>query len=385
MAFINLATLNKQVLPNKTSNEKLYQVALTLLPNVGSVLAKNVIAYCGSVEAVFKTSKGKLEKIPGIGKERADAIASADVLKEAEEELKFAEKYNITPLFFTDENYPQRLKTCADSPVLLYYKGNADLNAEKIVGIVGTRRASEYGKEITKKLVADLAAQNVLVVSGLAYGIDVAAHNAALENNLKTVGVLAHGLNTIYPQQHKSVAKKMVEQGGLLTEYISTNEMHPSNFPSRNRIVAGMCDAIVVIESAIEGGAVITANLAHSYNRDVFAFPGKSTDKFSAGCNFLIKTFKAKMIEGADDLLLEMNWKTTAAEQKSKKQQRQLVLVLSNEEQRIFNLLNEKTELAIDSIVDETQMNSSVLAATLLEMEMNNIIVSLPGKRYKLI
>lgn len=370
---------------NKISNEKLYQVALTLLPNVGSVLAKNLVAYCGSPEAVFKTSKGKLEKIPGIGKERAGDIADANVLKEAEEELKFTEKYNIAPLFFTDENYPQRLKTCADSPVLLYYKGNADLNAEKVIGIVGTRRASEYGKEITKKLVADLAIQNVLVVSGLAYGIDVAAHNASLENNLKTVGVLAHGLNTIYPQQHKTVAKKMVEQGGLLTEYISTNEMHPSNFPNRNRIVAGMCDATVVIESAIEGGAVITANIANSYNRDVFAFPGRSTDRFSAGCNFLIKTFKAKMIEGADDLLLEMNWKTTVAEQKSKKQQRQLALVLSDEEQKIYNLLNEKTELAIDSIVDETQMNSSVLAATLLEMEMNSIIVSLPGKRYKLI
>lgn len=372
-------------MPNSQSNEKLYQIALTLLPNIGSVLAKNLVAYCGNAENVFKATKTKLEKIPGIGKERAEAIASADVMNEAEEELKFIEKYNIEPIFFTDKNYPHRLKECSDSPVMLYYKGNADLNAEKIVGVVGTRRITDYGKEITKKLVADLAAQDVLVISGLAYGVDIAAHNAALENNLKTVGVLAHGLNTIYPKQHKSAAKKMVEQGGLLTEYHSTVEMHPSNFPSRNRIVAGMCDAIVVIESAIEGGAVITANIANSYNRDVFAFPGKASDKYSAGCNFLIKTFKAKMIEGADDLLREMNWAKAEQNTKGKKQPRQLALTLTDEEQKVYNLLNEKTELAIDELADEMQMNVSSLAATLLEMEMNSIIVSLPGKRFKLV
>ncbi len=370
---------------NSTSNEKLYQIAVTLLPNVGSVLAKNLIAYCGSAENIFKTSKGKLEKIPGIGKERAEAIASADVMKEAEEELKFTEKYGIVPIFFTDKNYPYRLKECSDSPVLFYFKGNANLNAERIVSVVGTRRITDYGKEMTKKLIADLASQNVLVVSGLAYGVDITAHNAALENNLLTVGVLGHGLNTIYPKQNKGTATKMLTQGGLLSEYKSSDEMHPSNFPTRNRIVAGMCDAVVVVESAIEGGAVITANVAFSYNRDVFAFPGKANDRFSAGCNFLIKTFKAKMIEGADDLLREMNWVNKTENTKSKKQQRQLALTLTDEEQKIYNLLNEKTELAIDELADATQMNVSSLAATLLEMEMNNILVSLPGKRFKLI
>ncbi len=374
---------------NNSSNERLYQIALTLLPHAGSVLAKNLMAYCGSAENIFKTTRGKLEKIPMIGKERAeaiaDAIANGDILKQAEKELAFVEKYNIAQLFYTDAEYPQRLKECSDSPVLLYYKGRADLNAAKIVGVVGTRRVTEYGKEATKKLVEELAAQNVLVVSGLAYGIDIAAHNAALENNLPTVGVMAHGLNTIYPKQHTATAKKMVEQGGLLTEYTSLHEMHPSNFPSRNRIVSGMCDAIVVMESAIKGGALITANIANSYNREVYAYPGKATDKFSAGCNFLIKTYKAKMIESADDLIKEMNWVSGEQQGKGKKAQRQLSLNLSEEEQVVYTLLNEKHELAIDELADSTAMNVSSLAATLLEMEMNNLIVSLPGKRYKLV
>ncbi|MFN8322911.1 MAG: DNA-processing protein DprA [Chitinophagales bacterium] len=372
-------------MPNLTSNEKLYQIALTLLTNVGSVLAKNVIAYCGSVEGVFKTSKSKLEKIPGIGKERAEAIAKADVMKEAEAELEFIAKYNIQPLFFTDAGYPQRLKNIPDSPVMLYYKGNADLNNDKIISVVGTRRATEYGKEVTKKLIADLSGQNILVVSGLAYGIDIAAHHAALDNNLKTVAVLGHGLNTIYPSQHKAAAKKIAEQGGLLTEYRSVHEMHPSNFPSRNKIVAALCDATIVVESDKEGGAVITANLANSYNRDVFAYPGKATDRLSSGCNALIKSLQAKMIENASDLLREMNWQTELLQAATKQKQRTLAIGLNEEEQAIYNLLNEKGELVIDVINEETQMNVSLLAATLLEMEMNNLIVSLPGKRYKLI
>lgn len=376
---------NKQDLLNTKVNEKLYEVALTMLPNVGSVVAKNLVAYCGSAEAVFSTPKAKLEKIPLIGKERAEQIASADVLKEAEEELRFIEKYNIEPIFFTDKNYPYRLKECVDAPVLLYYKGTADLNAGKIIGVVGTRRISEYGKEMTKKLIADLSGQNILVVSGLAYGVDTAAHHAAVDNGLQTVGVLAHGLNTIYPQQNKNLAKQMIMQGGLLSEYRSTEDMHPSKFPSRNRIVAGICDAVVVVESAIEGGALITANIANSYNRDVFAFPGRANDKYSAGCNFLIKTYKAKMIDSAEDVLKEMNWVNNESGGGGKVKQRQLALNLSETELAIYNLLNDKIEMAIDEIADVTQMNSGTLAATLLEMEMNSLLVSLPGKRYKLV
>jgi len=372
-------------LSKANSSQLLYQIGITMLPGIGSVLAKNLLAYCGSPEAVFKTSKAKLLKIPAIGAERAEAIANSNILTEAEKELQFIDEFKITALFFTDDNYPARLKQLADSPLLLFYKGNADLNAQKIVGVVGTRKATEYGKEATRKLVADLASHDVLVVSGLAYGIDIAAHNAALEHNLKTVGVLGHGLNTIYPSQHTAAAKKMVKQGGLLTEYKSIDPMTQHNFPDRNRIVAGMSDAIVVVESAIKGGAVLTANIANSYNKDVFAFPGRTIDKASAGCNFLIKTFKAGLIENATDLLDAMHWNTNNPTPKTANQQRQLTFALSEDEQKIYTLLSEKPELEIDKLVDLTAMNTSSLAATLLEMEMNGIIVSLPGKRYKLI
>jgi DNA processing protein len=375
----------KEVLPNSRSNEQLYQIALTMLPKIGSAMAKNLLSYCGSPEAVFKASKDTLDRVPYIGYERVNAISNADVMEEAEKELKFIEEYKIKTLFFTDPEYPQRLKSCSDSPILLYYKGETDLNTERIVGIVGTRKATAYGKDLTKKIVADLSKANILIVSGLAYGIDVTSHQAALENNLKTIGVLGHGLNTIYPSGHKNIAKKMVEQGGLLTEYKSTDIMQATNFPNRNRIVAGVCDAIVVVESAIGGGAMLTADIANSYNRDVFAFPGKTTDKVSAGCNLLIKTLRAKMIEGAQDLLVEMNWDAPVGQEKLKKPKSQLALNLSEEEQKIYNVLNEKKELAIDDLSEDIGIHSSILAATLLEMEMNNIIMSLPGKRYKLI
>ena len=367
-----------------TVNEEslLYNIALTMIPNIGSGLAQNLIAYCGSAEAVFKAPKAKLLKVPLIGEERANDILNADVIEQAKAELKFIQDYNIKPLLYSDPDYPRRLRECTDMPFMLYYKGSADLNADKIVGIVGTRKITEYGKEITKKFVEELAAQDILVVSGLAYGIDIAAHNAALENNLKTVGVMAHGLNQIYPAQHKPTAKKMVEQGGLLTEYHSQVEMHPSFFPQRNRIVAGMCDAIVVIESAVKGGALITANIANSYNRDVFAIPGRVGDKYSAGCNFLIKTYKATMIETAANLIEAMNWEGANM---PKKKKAQLSLTLSAEEQKIYQLLTETNELEIDRIVSLSEISGGEIAATLLEMEMSGVIVSLPGKRYKLV
>lgn len=370
---------------NSASQKLLYQVAVTLLPNIGSILAKNLIAYCGGVEEVFKTSRAKLLKIPAIGEERADSIVNADVLKEAEKELKFIEEYNIEAFFYTDENYPERLKALPDSPILLYYRGETSLNAPRTVGIVGTRKATEYGKEITRKIVADLAGTDIVIVSGLAYGIDVAAHTAALENNLKTIGVLAHGLNTIYPAQHKSIAKKMVAQGGLLTEYKSIDEMIHHNFPERNRIVAALSDALIVVESAQKGGAVITANIANSYNKDVFAVPGRVNDKVSSGCNFLIKTHKATMIESGAELLEAMHWNNNSPKGRAPQQQRKLILNLPPDHQSVYNILNEKGELEIDKLVIDSALNSSMLAATLLEMEMDGIIVSLPGKRYKLI
>lgn len=371
-------------MPNKNQHELLYRVALTLIPNIGPALAKNLLAYCGSAETVFKAPKAKLLKVPGIGEDRAQFITQSDVLHEAENELKFIEKYAIAPLFFTDEKYPSRLKECADSPLLLYYKGKADLNAEKTLGIVGTRRATDYGRDMVKKITSALAAQDILIVSGLAYGIDIAAHQAALEHQLKTVAVLGHGLNTIYPQQHKATAQKMIEQGGLLSEFRSTEKMSPHNFPNRNRIVAGLCDALIVIESAEDGGAVLTANIANTYNRDVFAVPGKTTDKWSKGCNRLIKTNRAQLIESGEDVLTALNWNIELGVVKKSKQQRELLLNLSEEERKIYNALNEGNDMEIDALAEKTAMSGGMLAALLLEMEMKDWIVTLPGKRYKL-
>lgn len=362
--------------------ELLYLIALSGISGIGPVLAKNLIAYCGSAQQVFNTPKSKLEKIPLIGQERAAFIHNAEALKKAEEEYSFIEKHNITPLVYSMEDYPARLKNCADAPLLLYYKGNTNLNAAKTLAIVGTRKCTDYGKEVTRKIVSDLAGTDILVLSGLAYGIDIVAHQSALENGLPTVGVLGHGLNTIYPAQHKSTAKKMLEQGGLLTEYKSSDKMSSYNFPERNRIVAGMSDAVVVIESTVDGGAIITANIAASYHRDVFAIPGRVNNKVSAGCNYLIKTNQAALIETADDLLEAMCWKNNTPSNKKESKQSQLVFDLNKDEQAVYNVLKDG-ETDIDTLSIKTGMSTGELAAVLLEMEMNALLVSMPGKRYK--
>lgn len=375
------------------NNDLPYQIALTLIPNIGTATLQNLVTYCGSAEQVFSTSKAKLLKVPNVGEERARSIIESKniVLDIAEEELKFISDYNIQALFYTSPNYPKRLKECTDMPAILYYKGTADLNATKVLGIVGTRNITEYGKEIVKKIMEDLHGSNILIVSGLAYGVDVNAHKYSLETGLKTLGVLGHGLNQIYPKTHRSIAKRMLEQGGLLTEYTSIDKFHHSNFPERNRIIAGMCDAVAVVESATKGGAVITAHIANSYNRDVFAVPGKIDVKYSAGCNFLIKTFKAQLIENGKDILDAMLWDTENAStcpaiksMKKKTEQKKLAIPLSESEQKIYNLLHENHELEIDKLASLCSLNTSILANTLLEMEMNELLISLPGKRYKL-
>ncbi|NTW34420.1 MAG: DNA-protecting protein DprA, partial [Bacteroidetes bacterium] len=235
----------------------LYKIGITLIPGVGDVNAKKIIAYCGGADAVFKEKKKALLKIPGVGITLSESIVKNDVLSRAEKEIKFIEKYKITPLFFLDKQYPERLKHCADSPVMLYYKGNADLNVPKVLGVVGTRNATEYGKEICRSIIEGLSDYNVQVVSGLAYGIDVHAHKTALDFGLDTIGVLGHSLDRLYPAVHRTTAEKMITQGGLLTDFISETKFKPENFPKRNRIVAGMCDALIVVEASIKGGALI--------------------------------------------------------------------------------------------------------------------------------
>lgn len=357
-----------------------YQIGITLIPGVGDVNGKKLISYCGNAEAVFSEKKKALMKIPGIGEATVNSIVSQNVLERAEEEIDFIEKYKITPLYFLDKKYPQRLKQCVDCPIMLYYKGNADLNRDKIVSVVGTRRASDYGKETCSQLIESLAGLNVLVVSGLAYGIDAKAHQSALHFGLETVGVLAHGLDRIYPQSHRSMAEKMVQQGGLITDFISKTNPDRENFPKRNRIIAGLADALIVVESAIKGGALITANIANSYDRDVFAVPGKVSDKWSEGCNFLIKTNKAALIQSAEDVVLMMQWQEKT---KGSSIQKKLFEELDPDEEAVLQVLKEKEEVSVDYIVLSSQFSNSKIAALLLNLEFKGLVKSLPGKMYK--
>lgn len=366
------------------SEELLYQLGLTLIDGIGDVNAKALLAYCGSPKEVFRQKKSQLQKIPGIGEINARSIVSShSVLTRAEEELEFIEKYKIRTLFFTDEDYPSRLKYCSDSPILLYYKGNADLNCEKIIGIVGTRKPSDYGKQMTRELVEGLNESGALIISGLAYGIDVLAHKTALDNEMETVGVVAHGLDRIYPQTHDKIAKRMISQGGLLTDFMSGTNPDAVNFPKRNRIVAGLCDALVVIESKRTGGSLITATIANSYNKDVFAYPGRAGDPLAEGCNGLIKRNRAALIENAEDLLYAMQWQEKE-KPKSKSKQVPLTLHLSEEEKIIIHLFSEKKSIHVDEICQATQLPVSKISTYLLQLEFGNLIRSKPGKLYEL-
>ncbi|HEX2682472.1 MAG TPA: DNA-processing protein DprA [Ferruginibacter sp.] len=364
-------------------NELLYQVALTLVPNIGDVHAKALLHVHGDAWSIFKARKKDLDHIEGIGTIRAKAIKDFTDFSMAEEEIKFIEKYRIKPLFLTDESYPKRLLNCYDSPALLYYRGNADLNTSRIVSIVGTRNNADYGKMVCEKLIEDLRSENVLIVSGLAFGIDTIAHKASIKNNLHTIGVLAHGLDRIYPQQNKTLAKQMTEQGGLLTEFRSNTNPDKQNFPKRNRIVAGMCDAIIVVESSKKGGSLITAELGNSYNKDVFAIPGRVNDNKSEGCNYLIKTNKAALINSADDLLEMMNWKPS--QKPAVKKQRELFIELEPEEKIMFDILQQQESVQVDELYLKSGLSSSAVAKSLLMLEMKGVILSLPGKVYKLL
>ncbi len=369
-----------------TNSALIYNIGITLLPGVGSITAKNLIAYCGSAEGVFSEKRSRLEKIPGVGTLIADSIINSelqkDALHRAEEEIKFIKKENITPLFFTDPDFPQRLKECADSPVMLYTKGNMNLNAERIVSIVGSRRSTSYGKKICEQLVEVFASYNTLILSGLAYGIDICAHRASIKNNLSTVGVLAHGLDNLYPSEHYNTAEKMTENGGLATEFMSHTKMNPEYFPRRNRIVAGMADATIVIEATVKSGALITAEIANSYDRDVFAVPGRLDDASSEGCNLLIKANKAMLMQSAEDVIRVMNWDVES--KKPKQTQQELFAHLSGDEETLVNILKQKEKAHVDDISQVSGLAMSRIAVLLLNLEFSGVIKSLPGKIYVL-
>ena len=364
------------------NNDLLYQIALTLINGVGAVQAKQLIEQFGTAGSIFKAKKKELSLLEGIGEIRAKQIKDFDNFKEGEEEIEFCKKHHIQSLFITDKNYPQRLLNCYDSPTLLFYRGNADLNSSKIISIIGTRNNTDYGKQITEQFIEDMQAQNLLILSGLAFGIDAIAHKASLQNNVSTVGVLAHGLDSIYPSQHKSLAKEMLLNGGLLTEFRKNTTPDKHNFPKRNRIVAGMSDATIVIETAIKGGSMITAELAYNYNRDVFAVPGKITDSKSVGCLKLIQQNKAIVFTNAEEFMKAMGWqqKKIAA-----KKQRELFIELNGDEKIIVGILQERETAHIDDLYLRSSLSSSSVAAAILNLELNNVIIGLPGKMYKLL
>lgn len=370
----------------KDYNEELfYWIALSLIPKVGPVLAKRLIAYTGSPKALFEEDKRKLLKIPNIGENLVHNIKEKGIFEKVEREMTFIEHYQINVFFYLDKNYPKRLKNCEDAPIILYSKGNVNFEDSRILSVVGTRRATDRGIEACQKLIADLSknGKDLVIVSGLAYGVDICAHKAALANGLKTVSVLGHGLDIIYPSVHRSVAEKIIKQGVLLTEFSSHTKFIRSNFVSRNRIIAGLADATVVIESGERGGALITADLANSYNRDVFAFPGRIDDPRSKGCNQLIKTNKAALIEGAEDLEYVMGWEIN--KYKKKIVQREIFKELGPAEKDIVTLLRENGELSINEISSRLNMPISKVSPMLLDMEFEGITRCLPGNRYKLL
>lgn len=362
------------------NNDKLYQVALTLVPTIGCVQAKLLTEHFGDAASIFKAKKKDLAVIEGIGEVRAKHIKTFEDFSEAEAELAFAQKHKIEILFLTDEKYPKRLLNCYDAPTVLYYRGNADLNASKIISIIGTRNHSDYGKQQTEALIEGLADQNVCIISGLAFGIDAIAHKSAIINNLPTIGVLAHGLDTIYPSQHKSLAKEILFNGGLLTEFRQKTLPDKHNFPRRNRIVAGMADATIVIETAVKGGSMITAELAYNYNRDLFAVPGRINDTKSAGCLRLIQQNKAILLTDAAQLMDVMGWQ----KKKLKPKPRELFIELTDEERVIVEILKQQENIHIDEIYIKSSLSSSSVAAAILNLELQNVISSLPGKIYKL-
>ncbi|HAH56382.1 MAG TPA: DNA-protecting protein DprA [Flavobacterium sp.] len=366
-------------------DELVYKIGISLIPGVGSVNAKKIIAYVGSIEGVFKEKERNLVKIPGIGQYIAHSVAHHNVLGRAEKELAFISRHQVKPLFYLDKEYPERLKHCADAPVMLFVKGDIDFNLPKFVAIVGTRSATSYGKQFCETLIRELNERNhkAIIVSGLAYGIDITAHKAALKYNMPTIAALGHGLSTVYPSTHKSIACEIVSQGALVSEFLHDEPADKANFLKRNRIIAGLCDAVIVAESGEKGGSLVTADIANSYNREVFALPGLINDPYSKGCNKLIKNNKAALIEGVSDLEYLLNWEVPGERKKIQAVQKSLFLEINDEEQLILDAFSEEKALHIDQLCGLLQQPVSKISPLLLNLEFSGLIKSLPGSLYQ--
>lgn len=358
------------------------QIALTFLSGIGSRRARIIISHFNSLDEFFAEKKLDLAKIPGISPGFVSHKHRMAALQEADNVLSYLHRIGAQTVFFTEDAYPRRLKQCADAPLLLYAKGNIDWNPEKVISVVGTRHASDYGKQLTEELIAGLAGTGTCVVSGMAYGIDICAHNAALQHDLPTIGVLGHGLDRLYPSAHHKIARQMLGSGGLISEFPPGLKPEPAYFPMRNRIVAGMADATVVVESGVKGGSLITANLANDYSRDVFAFPGDVSRPGSMGCLQLIQQDKAHLLTHAGDLLRFMNWNN---DEQKKPVQRNLFTELSTIEERIVLALKNKKELALDTIGYLASLTSGEASTHLLDLEFKGLVRALPGRRYSLV
>jgi DNA processing protein len=365
---------------------RLALLALHFIPGLGDYLIRQVVSYCGAAEKVFTTPRGKLLKIPGIGKVTADSILNGKTFEKAEQELRRAEKESVSISFFTDKSYPSRLKHLPDSPSVLYHKGNIDFENPKTVGVVGTRQATQYGKERVEQIINELVPHQALIISGLAYGIDIHAHKQSLKNNLPTLGIMASGMDIIYPAVHKDTAKKMLEHGGLASENTFGTKPDAHNFPQRNRIIAGLADALIVVEAAEKGGALITAEIANNYNKDVFAFPGSVGENFSSGCNNLIKSNKAHLITSVKDLEYIMNWSSGNSNGKPTISSSLSMAEFAEDEQTILKIIIEKkAPVIIDELSWKSTLPLSQLASILLGLEFKGILKSLPGKQYDLV
>ncbi len=357
----------------------MYKVGLGTIPGVGNKNSQSLLAYCGSAEQVFKSNKQELLKIPGVGENLVKAILDVNTLRKAEAEIENALKANLQLIFFTDSNYPKRLRQIYNAPPLLYYGGNANLDRSKVLAVVGTRKMTGYGKEICEHFISELKNTNILIVSGLAYGVDICAHKAALDNGLETIGVLAGGMDNIYPGKHKNIAYSMMEQGGLLTEERFGTVPSAPKFPARNRIVAGLSDAVLVIESAESGGSLITANMAFESDREVFAVPGSISNPYSVGCNNLIKKQKAHLITSISDLLEEMNWVNDAASPQTKID----LSALSSEEKTLIHCIKEQPNINLDELSYKLATNSEKITPLLLNLEFQGLIEAIPGKKFR--
>ena len=359
----------------------LYVLALQRVKGIGDINAKKLIAHCGSAKNVLTAKQYTLEKINGIGSFTLKNIFDSVNLKEAEKELQYIQKNKIGTFYFEDKDYPERLKHCVDGPILFFKEGNFKLENQPVISIVGTRKITSYGRDFCEKLISNLTAYNPIIVSGFAYGVDICAHRAALKNKLQTIGVLAHGFEEVYPKSHKKYVTEINKNGGFITDFWHNDELQRENFLKRNRIVAGISEATIIIESAEKGGSLVTADIANSYSRDVFAVPGRSTDLYSKGCNDLIKRNKAAILTSANDLIEFLNWELEPKQLKVI--QKQLFVELTEVEQLIYDFLLENGKQLLDLISLSCKLPIHQTTTLLFNLEMKGVVKPLPGKLFE--